>query len=87
MFRTEISGGRFSPVGRWKGSFSPAQVETFEGLVGPFLKELEYPLSTPVATRSVRLTAIRALYQSSFSLKLWLKSGTPLGRFLMRMPV
>ncbi|MGH9515754.1 MAG: sulfotransferase family protein [Terriglobales bacterium] len=84
-FRGEISGGQFSPIGRWKQSFSPQQLEMFEGLVGPFLKELGYSLATS-SSRSIGLMAKRMLYQSNFSLKLALKSKTPLGRLLMRTP-
>lgn len=87
-FQTEVSVGQFSPVGRWKKNFSAEQLEMFEGLVGPFLKELGYPLETSSSTmpRSIGLTLRRLLYQSDFSLKLALKSKTPLGRILMRTP-
>lgn len=85
-FRAEVSGGQFSPVGRWKESFTPPQTEMFEGLVGPFLKELGYPLSTS-RSQPARLKAMRALYQADYSVKLWLKSKTPLGRVLMRTPL
>jgi hypothetical protein len=86
-FRAEVSGGQFSPIGRWKESFTPEQVKMFEGLVGQFLKELGYPLSTPEISQPVGLKAMRALYQSIYSCKLWLKSKTPLGRVLMRTPL
>src|SRR5579864_1460929 len=39
-FQTEVSVGQFSPVGRWKKNFSAQQLEMFEALVGPFLREL-----------------------------------------------
>jgi hypothetical protein len=83
-FRTEVADGQFSPIDRWKQSFSQAQVEMFEGLVGPFLKELGYALSPSRSAflRSVRLRTVRALYQGNFSTKLWLQSRTPLGRFM-----
>jgi hypothetical protein len=83
-FRTEVADGQFSPIDRWKQSFSQAQVEMFEGLVGPCLKELGYALSSspPAGLRSVRLRTVRALYQGNFSTKLWLLSRTPLGRFM-----
>jgi hypothetical protein len=86
-FRGEVSGGQFSPIGRWKQSFSPRQLERFEGMVGPFLEELGYSLATSgSASRPIGLMARRMLYQSNFSLKLALKSKTPLGRILMRTP-
>ena len=89
-FRGEISSGQFNPIGRWKKNFSPQQLEMFEGLVGPFLKEVGYSPATssfPSASRSNGLMARRILYQSNFSLKLVLKSKTPLGRLLMRTPI
>jgi hypothetical protein len=86
-FRGEVAGWQFSPIGRWKQGFSPQQLEMFEGLVGPFLKELGYsPATSSSASRSIGLIARRELYQSDFSLKLALKSKTPLGRILMRTP-
>lgn len=85
-FPKEVSGQQFSPIGRWKESISGANLEMFEGLVGPFLRELGYPVLTS-AVRTVRLAAMRALYQSDFSLRLWLKSKTPLGRVFMRVPL
>ncbi len=86
-FRTEVSDGQFSPVGRWKKNFSPQQLEMFEGLVGPFLRELGYVTETSSENSwSSSLMAMRMLYQSNFSLKLGLKSKTPFGRVFMRTP-
>jgi hypothetical protein len=88
-FRTEVSGGQFSPIGRWKNAYSREQLEMFEGLMGPFLKELDYCLATPPPTgfRAMQLKEVRRLYQSRFSASLWLKSKTPLGRLLMSAPI
>jgi hypothetical protein len=84
-FRGEVAQGQFNPVGRWKDSLSPEEVRDFEGTMGPFLKELGYPLSTaPPYPRHSQLNIMRALYQTNFSTKTWLKSKTPLGRVLMR---
>jgi hypothetical protein len=86
-FRTEVSDGQFTPIGRWKKNFSPQQLEMFEGLVGPFLRELGYTTETPAGnSRSSSLAAMRMLYQSNFSLKLGLKSKTPFGRIFMHTP-
>lgn len=85
-FPKEVSGQQFSPIGRWKESISGVSLEMFEGLVGPFLRELGYPVSTPTA-RTVRLAAMRALYRTDYSLRLRLKSKTPLGRVFMRAPL
>jgi Sulfotransferase family len=88
-FRTEVSGGQFSPIERWKGAYSREQLQMFEGLVGPFLEELHYSLGgvAPSGLQAVRLKAVRAFYQSTFNGKLWLKSKTPFGRVLMRTPL
>jgi hypothetical protein len=83
-FPKEVAGAQFSPIDRWRQSFSNKQVEMFEGLVGPLLKELGYPLMSSHASglRSLQLNAKRALYRTNFGAKQWLKSRTPLGRFI-----
>ena len=72
------SGG-FNPVGRWRESFSDQELEQLEGMIGETLKEFGYPLSHSAG----KLRTLRQSYQSYFDLKLWLKSQTPLGRFLV----
>jgi hypothetical protein len=74
------SPGAFNPVGRWEKKMTPEQVADFEALTGDFLQELGYPLSS--ATRhNLRTMRLRYSYLAGFTLRHWLKSRTPLGRF------
>jgi hypothetical protein len=82
-FTEEWKTGNFSPVGRWKRELSVDQVARLEGLVGELLVELGYPLSRAEGTTlSLRLRTIRAIYPAFYRLKEWLKTATPLGRFV-----
>jgi hypothetical protein len=76
----------FNPVGRWKQQFSPENLGRFEALVGDYLEELDYPLTTPPWQRHRRfsIAATSAFYVTELEAKLWFKSNTPLGRFVMR---
>jgi Sulfotransferase family len=73
----------FNPVGRWQRQLGPQQVAALEGVIGPMLAELGYPLaSAPTEERaSQRLKAAAALDRAAFSLKHWVKNHTPLARF------
>jgi len=85
-FTNEYRDGAFSPVGRWRSSFSSDQLAAFETLIGPCLKELNYPL-TPDLPRVSNLKALnrtRSLYRMFWDLKLAMKVNTPLGRVSMR---
>jgi hypothetical protein len=74
------SPGAFNPIGRWEKKMTPEQVADFEALTGDFLRELGYPLSS--ATRhNLRTTRLRYTYLAGFTVRHWLKSKTPLGRF------
>jgi len=82
-FTEEWKSGSFSPVGRWKRQLSDDKVARLEGLVGEVLVELGYPLSrTERATLGFRLRTMRATYPAFYQLKEWLKTATPLGRFV-----
>jgi hypothetical protein len=87
-FAEEWKAGSFSPVGRWKRQLSDDQVTRLEALVGELLVALGYPRSraesTPVENPTLgwRLRAMRAMYPSFYQLKEWLKTATPLGRFV-----
>lgn len=87
-FTEEWKSGSFSPVGRWKRQLSDDQVTRLEGLVGELLVALGYPLSRAESARTentalgLRLRAMRAMYPSFYRLKEWLKTATPLGRFV-----
>jgi len=87
-FAEEWKSGSFSPVGRWKRQLSDDQVTRLEGLVGELLVALDYPLFRAERTRAenttlgLRLRTMRAMYPSFYRLKEWLKTATPLGRFV-----
>jgi hypothetical protein len=82
-FTEEWKSGSFSPVGRWKRQLSDDKVTRLEGLVGDLLVELGYPLSRPDSTTlGFRLRTMRAMYPAFYQLKEWLKTATPLGRFV-----
>jgi len=87
-FTEEWNSGSFSPVGRWKRQLSDDQVTRLEGLVGELLVALGYPLSRAESTRventtlGLRLRTMRAMYPSFYQLKEWLKTATPVGRFV-----
>lgn len=85
-FRDERKRGDFNPVGRWKTRCSPEDVQLCERLVGPFLQELGYVLAHPedARRRDVRARVMRSLYMREFSTKHWLKTRTPLGRYVTR---
>ena len=82
-FTEEWKSGGFSPVGRWRRQLSDDKVTRLEGLIGKFLAELGYPLSrAESATSRFRLRTMRAMYPAFYQLKEWLKTATPLGRFV-----
>ena len=74
----------FSPVGRWRKSYSQENLEMFEGLVGGTLKDLGYPLATdPKKLDRPELKRMRTAYKKYFDSKLYLKAKTPLGKLLV----
>jgi hypothetical protein len=85
-FTNEYRDGAFSPVGRWRTSFSSDQLAAFETLIGPFLRELNYPLTAdyPHVSNLKALNRMRSLYRMFWDLKLAMKVNTPLGRVSMR---
>ena len=85
-FANEYRDGTFSPVGRWRSSFSPHELAAFETLIGPFLKELNYPLTADIPhIRNLKvLNRMRSRYRIFWDLKLAIKVNTPLGRVSMR---
>ncbi|MFY9560070.1 MAG: sulfotransferase [Terriglobales bacterium] len=82
-FTEELESKGFSPVERWKRQLSRDQVARLEDLIGELLVELGYPLSSPERKRlGLRLRTMQALYPAFYDLKEWLKTATPLGRFV-----
>ncbi len=75
----------FNPVGRWRESLSVEDLAQLEAMIGDTLEELGYPLASPNAVThpDTYLRALRGSYRSYFNFKLWLKSQTPAGRFLV----
>jgi hypothetical protein len=84
-FKEDLQEGRFTPVGRWKDLFPPDQLIEFESLVGSYLQELGYPLSTEAAKLSHGLSTktMRILYAAYYECKQWAKIHTPLSRLMV----
>ena len=77
------SNGTFNPVARWKTKMSAEQAVFFEQLVGDFLLKLGYSLISDVQQEtSLRATRMRATYLPMFEAKHWMRSNTPLARFI-----
>jgi hypothetical protein len=73
----------FNPVSRWKTKLSAEQVGDLEQLLGDFLLKLGYSLVSDVQQgTSLRATRMRATYRTMFEAKHWMKTKTPLGRFV-----
>jgi hypothetical protein len=78
-----LEARNFSPVGRWKNLLSEDQIARLEGLTAELLAELGYPLShSQNANLGFRLRAMRSVYPAFYDLKEWLKTATPVGRFV-----
>jgi hypothetical protein len=94
-FRAEMEQGECGPVGRWKTSLSPDQLERLEALVGETLQELGYALHGPEDQSLLRgsssrrsfssgsLRRMRLLYQFYFDTKLRLKKRATFGKMLV----
>jgi hypothetical protein len=83
-FREDLNQGRFSPVGRWKNKFPAKQLAVFESLVGDYLRELGYALST-TGHQAPQFTAkrMRLVYRLYHPFKQWAKVNTPLSRLMV----
>ncbi|MGA8509760.1 MAG: sulfotransferase [Candidatus Sulfotelmatobacter sp.] len=81
----EGSSETFNPTGRWKNTYTPENLATFEGLVGGTLEELGYELGAKdqSALDRAKLKRTRATYRTYFDIKLYLKAKTPLGKLLV----
>jgi hypothetical protein len=84
-FRKQRNQGDFNPVGRWN-QCPPDDIRLCEMLVGRYLRELGYPLADPANADhpDARARMMRALYMPGFATKHWLKTRTPLGRYMTR---
>lgn len=83
-FSADLHGGEFHPVGRWKNCLSQQQKETIDALVGDTLEELGYSDKSGRGKpdRQASLQRLHLLYHTYFSTKFFLKTRTPLGRWL-----
>jgi hypothetical protein len=79
----EEGSGDFTPIGRWKKFYSPEQLAMFEALAGDELQELGYDLASEVPHKALKPNLMRAQYETFFDSKLYLKTKTPLGKFLV----
>jgi hypothetical protein len=73
----------FNPVGRWRESFSEQELAQLDEMIGDTLQEFGYELAKPLNSSAGNLRKLRDTYRRYFNLKLWLKSRTPAGRFLV----
>ena len=86
-FKVDSTEGGFNPVGRWKSGYSREALTRFEGLVGPFLQELGYPLTIPKEElrTDLAMAGTKALYRLRYGSRQWLKARTPLGRWFVNI--
>jgi LPS sulfotransferase NodH len=70
------------PVNRWRERLSNQELAAVEAMVGEYLEELGYPLSSPQQLRKpgLREKFARAFYFNLLNTKLWLKTQIPAGR-------
>jgi hypothetical protein len=82
-FKGEPLEGRASPVNRWRERLSRPEVAAIEGLVGDCLAETSYALTVAANERKlgIRGKTMRSAYFNFLSLKHWLRTNTPVGRF------
>ena len=77
------STAEFNPVGRWKTLMPVKQVTEFEDMVGDCLVQLGYSLASEAESRKhFRIARLRTTYLPLFAFKHWMRTKTPLGRFV-----
>lgn len=82
-FKEDLSQGNFSPVGRWKEKFPPAQLIKFEALVGHYMQELGYSPSTNGRNGSFATEGMHEVYTIFYGVKQWVKVNSPLSRMMV----
>jgi len=82
-FKEDLSQGTFSPVGRWREKFPPTQLVRLEALIGKYMQELGYPLSTVGSKGPLRTKAMHRTYTAFYGFKQWAKVNTPLSRMMI----
>jgi hypothetical protein len=88
-FRGEARREQVNPVNRWKERLSTRDVATLEAVIGRSLEEFGYRLTIPGNKRrtGLRQRAQQAFYRYFLETKLWLKTRTPVGRFVNLSPL
>ena len=83
-FEEDLQAGHFVPVGRWKEKFPPEQLLRFEELIGPYMQEMGYALSTaPTTGPGFSVWKTRFVYGVYHEFKQWAKVNTPLSRLMV----
>jgi hypothetical protein len=84
-FKEDLERGQFTPVGRWRSKFPSHQLVLFENLVGDYMHELGYALSSnnERATHSLAVRRTRLVYRRFYDFKQWVKINTPLSRLMV----
>jgi hypothetical protein len=82
-FKEDLNQGTFSPVGRWKDKFPAEQLTKLERLIGDYMQELGYTLSTVGKNVSLRTKTMRVTYEAFYGFKQWAKINTPLSRMMI----
>jgi len=78
---SSFSEDQRSPVNRWR-ELPSHEVDAIEAMIGEYLEELGYPVTSPSAPQKpgLREKFTRAFYFHLLNAKLWLKTRTPAGR-------
>jgi len=84
-FKEDLQEGRFTPVGRWKDKFPVELLAQMETLVGEYMQELGYSLSTDRAVQNHSLghSGKKLIYTAYYEGKQWAKIHTPLSRMMV----
>ena len=82
-FREDRNPATGNPIGRWERRLSHADIASLESVIGDLLLELGYGLMfhSP-AQRNFQVRTMQKLYPPYFAAKEWLRTPTPLGRFV-----
>ncbi len=82
-FKEDLNHGEFNPVGRWKKKFPIEQLAHFESLIGRYMQELGYALSTSTRNGTLGIKTTRGIYGAFYGFKQWAKVNTPLSRMML----
>jgi hypothetical protein len=84
-FPEDLKQGHFTPVARWQDRFPLDELMWFESLVGEYLRELGYPLSSTETelNHTASVKRMRLIYSLFYESKQWLKVNTPISRWMV----